>query len=319
MLVSKRTIAKIRSFVIFTAGLATLACGNLSSGSRRWTPTEQNPNYGPPRIIGRITAKDIPESSGIAVSACQNDVMWTHNDSGDDAYIFAIDMTGKLLATYRVENAKNKDWEDIAGFKDGAGKCYIYLGEIGDNDLKREQHSVYRIPEPSVPRDGAATERSNAIPTSPAEVVNYAYPDRDHNAETLMVHPKSGEIYVLSKEKSSPSMVFKIKPTFNATEIQTAEKIGEIAVPSVPNGFLTGGDIAPDGKHVIICDYVLGYELTLPGETGNFDDIWKQTPVVVDLGKRKDGEAVTYNVDGSALIATCEGVGEPIIQIDRKK
>ena len=40
--------------------------------------------------------------------------------------------------------------------------------------------------------------------------------------------------------------------------------VAEIAVPAVPNGLITGGDISPDGRRVALCDYVMGYELTLP-------------------------------------------------------
>jgi hypothetical protein len=312
---SKRTIAKILAFVIFAAVVASVGCG-ASKGQRN---VEPNPNFLPPKIVGKISAKDIVENSGIAVSRCQGNVLWTHNDSGDDAYIFAIDTTGKLLATYLVQNAKNKDWEDIAAYKDSSGRCYVYIGEIGDNDLERDEHVVYRVPEPIVPTGGSQTEKKNALKTASAEALNFRYPDHDHNAETLMVHPVTGDVYVLSKERSLPSSVFRLKPVFNSPYVQTAEKIAEIMVPSIPNGFLTGGDISPDGRHVMISDYSSGYELTLPDGSQNFDDIWHQPPVPVDLGKRDVGEGVGYNVDGTAVFVTSEGENEPLIEVERRK
>lgn len=309
-----RTIAKFRIFVICVSVGIAIACG----GTKKERRAVENPNFDPPRVIGRITDKDIPESSGLAISACQTGVIWTHNDSGDGPFIFALDMTGKHLATYKVENAKNKDWEDIAAHKDPSGKCFIYIGEIGDNDLKREP-TVYRIAEPQVPADGSKSDTKEPLQTAPAESLHFKYPDHDHNAETLMVHPVSGDIYVLSKEKSEPSSVFKLKPIFDSSDLQTAEKVGELKVPSIPFGLLTGGDIAPDGKHAIICDYTMGYELTLPDSESNFDAIWAQPPTPVDLGKRDHGESIAYNIDGSALIAGSEGENEPLFQIDRKK
>jgi hypothetical protein len=36
-----------------------------------------------------------------------------------------------------------------------------------------------------------------------------------------------------------------------------------------------------------------------------------------DLGKRKQGEAITYRLDGKALLATSEGKQPPLIQVLR--
>src|SRR5205085_2431591 len=117
--------------------------------------------------------------------------------------------------------------------------------------------------EPRVGTDSGGSVKKDAVDTDTPQTVRFRYPDENQNAETLMVHPQTGDIYVATKRKSGASRVFKIKPAFDA-EMQTAEKVGEISVPSVPNGLLTGGDISPDGRHAIICDYTQGYELSLP-------------------------------------------------------
>ena len=80
---------------------------------------------------------------------------------------------------------------------------------------------------------------------------------------------------------------------------------------------LTGGAISPDGKRVIICDYSSAYELQL-GTMTNFDDVWKQKPVPVNLGERKQGEAVTYSADGGSVFATSEKKNSPVIEVKRK-
>jgi hypothetical protein len=36
-----------------------------------------------------------------------------------------------------------------------------------------------------------------------------------------------------------------------------------------------------------------------------------------DLGKRKQGESITYRLDGKALLATSEGKQSPLIQVLR--
>jgi len=328
---SKMTIAKISLFVILSTCLPT-ACGSGQKSEKDRDSKKQekssdskkdekekvsanNVNFDPPQVVGTIKSKDLKESSGVAVSRCQTDVLWTHNDSGNDNSIFAISPSGDVLATYKVHGVKNVDWEDIATFKDAAGKCFVYIGEIGDNEAQRPEHEVYRVAEPTVGRN---TDAKNAVETETPQIVRFRYSDENQNAETLMVQPQTGDIYVATKRKSGPSRVYKIKPAFDG-DVQTAEKVGEISVPSVPNGLLTGGDISPDGRDVILCDYTQGYELVLPEGSANFDEIWSQTPEPVDLGKRPHGEGVGYNADGTAVYATSEEKDAPVIEVKRKQ
>ena len=246
-------------------------------------------------------------------------MFWTHNDSGDEAFVYAFNSAGESLGTWKVQGAENRDWEDLALSKDSSGKCYLYIGEIGDNKMLWPEHFVYRVAEPVVVPAGKAATRKNSLATSPAEVLRYSYPDTDHDAETLMVHPVSGDIYVLTKQVSGPAGVYLLKPDFGSAVSQTAEKVAEISVPSVPNGLLTGGDISPDGRRVIVCDYRQAYEFVLPEAAREFDDIWNSAPHSIEIGKRKGGESICYSADGSGLIATSEGRNPPIIEARRQK
>jgi hypothetical protein len=97
----------------------------------------------------------------------------------------------------------------------------------------------------------------------------------------------------------------------------TLTRIGEIKVPSLFGGAVTGGSISPDGRHVALCDYFQGYELELPATSTNFSDIWKQKMIGFDLGKRKQGESITYRLDGMALLATSEGKHPELFQVER--
>lgn len=314
---SNKTIAKFCCFVISASAACSLfaACGFVFPN-----PTLSNPEsqYGPPVINGFIKSPDITESSGIAASRCQSNVLWTHNDSGDDAFIFALNGTGVHLGAWRVPNTLNLDWEDIAAYKDAGGSCFIYIGEIGDNKGKRPEHAVYRIPEPLIMPDAARSSRKEPLFTGNPEVIRFRYPDYDQDAETLMVHPKTGDIYVATKRISGPSGVYRLKLEFNGSEPQKAQLVAELSVPAVPNGLLTGGDISPDGRRVIVCDYNRAYEMVLSENAANFDEIWKQTPTPVDLGKRKGGEAVGYSVDGTSIFGTSEKRDSPVIEVKRR-
>src|SRR5882757_10862027 len=131
-----KNIIKFYAFVILTCllSLFTLNCSSgfpqdafRSNANGLMGDAEKSKNYGEPKVTGHIQDKDVEEASGIAASRCAPDVYWTHNDSGDEAFIYAFNLKGEKIGTWRVPNAKNEDWEDIAAFKDKNGKCFLYL------------------------------------------------------------------------------------------------------------------------------------------------------------------------------------------------
>ncbi|HKP69577.1 MAG TPA: hypothetical protein VJV05_09855 [Pyrinomonadaceae bacterium] len=317
---SNRTIAKFPGLVILVAALIAVAgsCSHASSGSQYTVdPNEFSGDYDKPVVVGRIESNEITESSGIASSLCQPNVLWTHNDSGDDAFIYAISTKGAHLGTFEVENARNDDWEDIASYKDPSGVCYLYIGDTGNNKKGASQQTIYRVKEPTVSPDASSSSRKSPIETEPASAAYFKYPEAVHDAETLMVRQANGDVYVLTKRVDGPSVVFKIGPQFGSDAAVVASKVGEVSLPAVPNGLMTGGAISPDGKRVILCDYSSAYELQL-GASANFDDIWKQKPVPVNIGERKQGEAITFSPDGTSIFATSEKKNSPLIEVKRK-
>lgn len=317
---SKKTIAKISLFVIsaICGSVLLFSCSKAKSNERERPDFDRGGSpFLQPRISGRVRSNDIVESSGLASSKCQPGVFWTHNDSGDGAFIYAINAAGDDLGTWRVTGAENRDWEDIAAFRDAGGKCFLYIGEIGNNEGKRDRTVIYRIKEPST-ADAAKSDRKDPLATVAAESLNVAYPAGRPNAESLLIHPVTGDVYIVTKQLEPPAVVYKVSPQFGSAEAVNAQKVGSITVPALLGGLLTGGDISPDGRHVVLCDYVAGYEITLPEGDANFDDIWLQKPVKFDLGDRKDGEAIAYSVDGNSIFATSEGKNQPIFEVRRR-
>lgn len=311
-----KTITKNPAFVILLLifCLISNACFSVSSRDEKNTSQkndEISTDYAAPKIVGTIEIKELTESSGLAASPCQTDVLWTHNDSGDKAKIFAINTKGESLAEFRVKGAENYDWEDIAAFKNGLGECFLYIGDIGNNKRLRGEQEVYRIKEPQVSGNNSQT-------TENAESIKFTYPDFRHDAETLMIHPKNGNIYILTKRISGASAVYKLAANFSLDKTNTLEKLTDFTVPAVPNGFLTGGDISPDGKRVILCDYFGGYELILPDGAKNFDEIWKEKPSKIELGERGQGEAIAYSADGNSIFATSEKRNSPLIEVQKQ-
>jgi hypothetical protein len=264
--------------------------------------------YGPPHTLAQVAIPGLNESSGIAASLAHPGVFWTHNDGDDGPNLYAIDRHGKKRGCVRVTGAQVYDWEDIAL---GPGN-QLYIGDIGDNNRTRKQIIVYRIAEP----------RPGAKATETAQVLRMRYPDGPHDAEALIVHPKSGDIYIITKARGEDAKTAVFKTTAGAKSPIVLKHVADIDLPNdsvfaLMVGRVTGGAVSPDGRRVILCDYFRAYEADVPA--GNFDGVWKQAWRAVEIGKRTQGEGITYRHDGEALIATSEGDSFPLIEVERTK
>ena len=319
----------IKTVVALAASALLTGCGATAGNAPPTAAEDSRPTPGPtssaaptsdyeaPVVAGLIRTAGIKESSGLSASECQ-DVLWTHNDSGNDALIYALSTSGESLGTWRVEGAQNTDWESIATYRDPGGNCSLILGDIGDNDENRGEVEIYRVPEP-VASTGTASADTEPRSTEPAQTMRFSYPDGSNNAETLLVHPWTGDIYVVTKKESGPAGVYRVAPAFGATVPVVGEHVADVSVPSQPEGLLTGGSISPDGRRVMLCDLQAGYELVLPDDVSDPDDIWLQVPSPVDLGDRKQGEGVSYARDGLSLFASSEKKNSPLYLITRRQ
>jgi hypothetical protein len=292
----------------------SLPAGTTRAQSKRATTS----SYGTPRTTGKLKSPEINESSGL-VAAQTAGFYWTNNDSGDGPNLYAIDETGASRGVWRVAGASARDWEDIAaGPGPQSDRRYLYIGDIGDNDEKRQDIIVYRIPEPVITARDIASTKRNPRATETAEAIKLKYPDGRHDAETLMIHPSTGDLYIVSKLFLANPVVYKASAPLRSNDTVTLVKQGELNLPSLLGGILTGGSLSPDGRRVAFCDYVQGYELVQPATSRNFDDIWKQPISIVNLGKRPQGEAIAYRLDGRALLASSEGLHSPLVQVLRR-
>jgi hypothetical protein len=276
-------------------------------------------DYAAPVTLATLKNRSITEGSGLAASKANPGIYWTHNDSGNGPLIYAFDASGASRGVWQLPAASCKDWEDIAvGPGPQAGKSYIYIGDIGDNEAMRADVVVYRVPEPTVAVADASSSKSKPLTTEPIEVFRFRYPDGKHDAETLLVHPQTGDLYIVTKVLLENPGLYEAAAPLTSAVTTTLKRRGSLSVPSLLGGFITGGTISPDGTRVALCDYIQAYELVLPKGETSFDAIWKQSFVTVNLGKRTQGEAITYRLDSKALLATSEGRFSPIIQVVRR-
>ena len=163
----------------------------------------------------------LEETSGVAASRAHAGVYWSHNDSGGDPAVFAIDSAGRILAAVRVADAHNRDWEDIAiGPCTPGGPDCLFIAEIGDNSERYGNVAVYRIPEP----DPSADSVSPA-----ADIFRFTYPDGPRDAEGVFVN--DGGIHVVSKGRSGPIELFRIPPPYQGSRTVQAELVQRLLPP----------------------------------------------------------------------------------------
>jgi hypothetical protein len=273
--------------------------------------------YRPPRVLAEVDVPKLTESSGLAASRLRPGVFWSHNDSGGGPWLYAFDRTGKDLGHWSVRAARSNDWEDIAiGPGPKPGVPYIYIGDIGDNRSSRKFVTVYRIPEPNVHNES----RETAL----AESFRFRYPDEPHDAEALLVHPTSGDLYVVTKArgKDRDTVVFKAKAPLRSGAVAQFERAARLEMPNASVftlliGRINGGDISPDGTRVVLCDYFRAWEAIAPNGSA-FDSVWSGPWHAIELGPRQQGESVCYRHDGRAILATSEGERFPLIEVERE-
>jgi hypothetical protein len=241
-----------------------------------------------------FTIKDprITESSGLAASPIHPGIYWTHNDSGDGPYVYAVDSrTGETVARVTMQGIGTpRDVEAISIGPDDD----LYVGDIGDNlDGAWDHVWIYKFPEPKQLRDQ----------TVHATQYTVKYADGPRNAESLMVDPATGRVYIASKNEAGGHL-YEGPAHLSATATNIFRSIG-----SVP--WVTDGAFSPGGKQIVFRSYLgaYGYDWT-SGRLG------KQFPV--DAPFQPQAESVTYTTDGKALMFGSEGRSSKVIRVDLK-
>lgn len=283
----------------------------------RKTATTSTGIYGTPTQLAVLKDSSVRESSGLAASRSVPGLYWTHNDSGDGPLIYAFDTRGVSKGVWRLAGASAYDWEDMAaGPGPVSGKNYLYIGDIGDNQEKRSEITVYRVSEPVLSAESVVKGKNSL--TEPAEAIRLRYPDGAHDAETLLVHPVTGNVYIVTKIPFANAGIYEAVAPLKPGRTITLTRAGTLAVPSLLGGIITGGAISPDGRRVAFCDYMQGYEAVLANSKASFNEIWKRPLTTISLGSRKQGEAITYRLDSKALLMTSEGSPMPLLQVVRR-
>lgn len=252
------------------------------------------------RQTGQFADSRLTESSGVAVSRTHPGILWTHNDAGHPAVLFATDTLGAARGRWQVTGARSVDWEDIAIGPCPRGEC-IYVGDVGDNRETRPRVMIYRFPEPDPTSGGGATAR--------ADTLSIGYPDRPRDVEAMFVDP-DGTIWLITKGRSTGILAYRVPVEAWQRGGTVAEIVDTLPIlHHLPSGRLvTGAAIAPDGRRVVIRTYRDLFLFLL--ENGRLTPAPPPNRCEI-LGLEPQGEAVDW-WDDSTLVLTSEGRRGPI-------
>jgi len=277
-----------------------------------------------PETVGQITAPVINEASGLAISRRATEILWIHNDSGNEPVLYAIDPSGKTLGSVRIAGAVNRDWEDIASYEVD-GRAYLIAADIGDNNAVHPECVLYIIAEPSP----AELSPTRELVATPERIIHYVYPGGPRDCESLAVNIHEGAIYLISK-RTQPPILYRL-PLFpegtSERRFITAEELGPVNGIAQPSGLLSrmsvpwgkwraqpcSLDISLDGKTAAVLTYgeVYLYERQ-DGEA--WAAAFARGGRALAAHNLPQAEAICFSSDAQTLYVTTEGSPAPLIR-----
>jgi len=275
--------------LFFSLGLFCFSCLDKKS-----VPADSD-IFLPSQRLAELTKNELEEVSGLAASITNPGLLWTHNDSGNPAIVYLIDEKLEIRLACKLVGVKNRDWEDITvGPGPEEGKQYIYVGDIGDNNAKHDLKYIYRFEEPSL------DHVSGEVNITDFDTIVFKLGDAKKDTETIMIHPRTRNIYLVSK-REEPVHVYELRYPFNIQDTLVASSI-----TTIPLTRIVGGSFSPKGDEVLLKNYDNIYYWKL-GD-GPIAEGLKEKPQILRYTEEPQGEAITFNLDASGFYTLSEKI-----------
>jgi hypothetical protein len=257
-------------------------------------PPSGDPFSGEP--LTYVLTRPIPEASGIADSKTISDHLWVVEDSGNPAKMFLLKHEGFVTDSFALDGATNRDWEDVAvGKGPDDALSYLYIGDIGDNNLSYESYTVYRTPEPTAFTDVITDYDS----------IKFTYPDGSHDAEALMVDDNTKDIFIITK-RDAVSKIYKIPYPQDTQNMNQAEFVADLAYPGVVSATLSFA-----GTEIITKTYTQLFYYKRTAKEGLDVTLAKAPSDTLSYQLEAQGEAVAIANDNSGFFTLSEkGTGQ---------
>jgi hypothetical protein len=224
-----------------------------------------------PRSTVDFTFSDpaIVESSGLV--ALPGGLFVTVNDSGDSGRVFVVDGSGDTVGVTSWSHDPT-DIESLAR----AGRRSVWVGDTGDNTGSRSSVSVFRVP--------VGRHDRTVTPTS----YSLVYPGGPRDAETLLANPRTGRLYVVSKDIFGGTVYAAPKKLSTEHDNVLRAVADSIAVA-------TDGSFYPDGRHYVVRNYTQAKVYRFPGHK-RVDSF--------RLPAQRQGEGLAIAPNGSMHVST---------------
>jgi hypothetical protein len=244
--------------------------------------------------LAELTERKLQEVSGLAASAYNNGFLWTHNDSGNPPEIYLVDEQLQIRLTCKLQGVKNRDWEEIAiGPGPDKNKSYLYVADIGDNNSRHNLKYIYRFEEPVL----SASQNAEII-VRDFDTIVFRLEDGSKDTEAIIIHPKTKDLYVLSK-RERPVYLYKLKFPFSLKDTLTAEKVLPIPLTQI-----VSAAISPDGNEILMKNYDNIYYWHTQGKP--LTKVLKKEPHLLKYTEEPQGEAIAFNVGATGFYTLSE-------------
>lgn len=232
-----------------------------------------------PEPVLRFEDPAIVESSGLVA---RGGLLQTVNDSGDEARVFTVDRSGRTVGVSRWAGPA-VDVEALAPGPPGR----VWVGDIGDNAAERDDVSITSVPVGPGERTG------------PTRTFRLSYPGGPADAETLLAHPRTGRLHVVTKGVLG-GQVLALPRDPDSDRVNRLRPVGSALALATDGAFL------PDGRHVVLRDYSMAVVYTFPAmqEIGE-----------VPLPAQQQGEGLAVDGDGRLLVSS-EGTRSPVLAVE---
>ncbi len=240
-------------------------------------------------VVCEFTDPRLTEISGMAPSKLHPGVMWVHNDSGDEARLYALQLSDcSVVGELTLRDVSARDFEGLAAGVDAQGRSVLWIGDIGDNRDSWSDVSIYRIREPK------------KLGNKSAQVQRYrfTYEDRPHNAETILADPTSQQLWIVTKQLASGS-IYVLPRKLKKSGINIAKKIGSVT------GLITDGAMKPDRTGFVLRDYFDAQFYSADNNDGGLPA--GALIEEVELPAQPQGEAIAWLPGENAVVIASEG------------
>jgi len=191
-------------------------------------------------LFSKVLEPKIQETSGLLY---YDNRFWTMNDD-TDTRLHALDTSsGKIVKSYELKNAKNRDWEEISQDKD-----FIYVGDFGNN-VNGNSTDLHIL----------KVEKKSLLTEKPViDTIYFSYENQTDFG--IMKSNKTnfdGEAFIVSKDSI---FIFTKQWKARKTSVYSLPKMAgkysaKLKATFNVKGLITGATYLEDQRIIVLCGY----------------------------------------------------------------